>query len=197
VARPRTIDDAELLQGTMRAIGRVGPMRLTLAEVAKETGLAPATLVQRFGSKRGLLLVVSARGAEAAGAGLRRARAKHSSPLAALRTGMVADAGTVDDPDVFANHLAFLQVELSDPEFHEHVHAYSNAVLGEIRSLLAEAVAAGELRECDVDRLAATVQTTYNGALLTWAIYRRGRLRRWLSRELDAVLEPYLRDPEP
>lgn len=192
MARPRTIDDREVLAGAMKAIGRVGPIRLTLADVAKETGLAPATLVQRFGSKRGLLLVLSERGAAAAGASLRRARARHDSPLAALRAALAEDAGTVDDPEVFANHLAFLQVELSDPEFHRHVHAYTKAVREEIGALLADAVEAGELRPCDTARLAATIQTTYNGALITWVIYRDGRLAAWVKRELEAVLEPYL-----
>ena len=192
MARPRTIDDDEIISGAMRAIGRVGPARLTLADVAKESGLAPATLVQRFGSKRGLLLEISERGAKVAGEDLRRARARHASPLAALRAGLVAGARSVDDPEVFANHLAFLQLELSDPEFHRHVRAYTEAVHAAVEGLLADAVAAGELRRCDTARLASTVQTTYSGALITWAIYRKGRLATWVARELDAVLEPHL-----
>ena len=40
----------------MRAVAVVGPARLALTDVARETGLAPATLLQRFGSKRGMLL---------------------------------------------------------------------------------------------------------------------------------------------
>ena len=63
---------------------RLGPSRLTLAEVAKDAGISPAALVQRFGSKRGLLLAAAA---DAAGGhdyifpGL---RARHRSPVAAL-----------------------------------------------------------------------------------------------------------------
>ena len=34
---------------------RLGPTQLTLADVAKEAGVVPATLIQRFGTKRGLL----------------------------------------------------------------------------------------------------------------------------------------------
>ncbi|MCA1563440.1 MAG: TetR/AcrR family transcriptional regulator, partial [Acidobacteria bacterium] len=40
----------------IQVMARLGPVRLTLADVAREIGLSPATLVQRFGSKRGLLL---------------------------------------------------------------------------------------------------------------------------------------------
>jgi AcrR family transcriptional regulator len=57
-ARPRTVSDEELLEATARAVSRVGPARLTLADVAKEAGVVPATLVQRFGTKRGMLLAL-------------------------------------------------------------------------------------------------------------------------------------------
>ena len=58
--RPRTTTDAAILIATHRAVTRVGPMRLTLADVAREAGFSPATLVQRFGSKRQLLLALVA-----------------------------------------------------------------------------------------------------------------------------------------
>jgi AcrR family transcriptional regulator len=189
--RPRTLDDDAILDAAVRAVALAGPARLTLADVASEAGLAPATLIQRFGSKRGLLLAISERGAGRAGAGLRRARARHDSPLDALRAGLVDDAGAASDPKAFANHLAFLQLELADPDFHQHLHAYMESVLSEIRDLLDEAVERGELRAGGTRELAQTVLTTYNGALLTWAIFRRGTLGAWVRREIDAVLGPH------
>ena len=56
--RPRTVPDEQILGAAHRAMSRLGPARWTLAEVAKEAGLSPATLVQRFGSKRGLMLAL-------------------------------------------------------------------------------------------------------------------------------------------
>ena len=68
-------------------MSRLGPARLTLAEVAKEAGLSPATLVQRFGSKRGLMLALWAAAVEGVdacfamtAAGLSRRRSTRSSP---------------------------------------------------------------------------------------------------------------------
>lgn len=49
--RPRSISDDEVLHSALAIVRRQGPARLTFAILAKETGLAPATLVQRFGSK--------------------------------------------------------------------------------------------------------------------------------------------------
>ena len=58
--RPRTTSDATILAALTRVISRIGPAKLTLADVAAEAGHSRAGLVQRFGSKRGLLLAVAA-----------------------------------------------------------------------------------------------------------------------------------------
>ena len=54
--RPRETTDEEILAATGRVMQRLGPAQITLAEVAKAAGVVPATLIQRFGTKRGLLL---------------------------------------------------------------------------------------------------------------------------------------------
>ncbi|MFC7728173.1 TetR/AcrR family transcriptional regulator [Actinomadura keratinilytica] len=80
MARPRTTSDEAILQATGRALLRHGPGRLTLGGVAAEAGLSPATLVQRFGSKRGLLLAFARRAAEHAREPFDRARREHPRP---------------------------------------------------------------------------------------------------------------------
>src|SRR5579859_6738396 len=56
MARPRRISDEAALAGALRVMFRKGPAEFTLAAVAAEVGIAPPTLVQRFGDKRGLIL---------------------------------------------------------------------------------------------------------------------------------------------
>jgi len=189
MARPRTIDDAALVTATVRAIGRVGVPRLTLAEVARDAGLAPSTLVQRFGSKRGLLLAVAERAAESVHEPFAAARRRTRSPLAALRAAVIELAGTFDDPDELANHLGFLQLDLADPEFHALALRWWETAAVEVRALLDEAVDRGDLEpRTDTRRLARTVLALYSGATVTWGMWREGRLDRWLGRELDALL---------
>jgi AcrR family transcriptional regulator len=191
VPRPKTVDDDAVLDAAIRLIERGGPAAVTFSAVAAEVGLAPATLVQRFGSKRGLLLAVAHRGAADAAAPLREAAQRHRSPLKGLVAGLVRQSSSVASPEAVANSLAFLQIDLSDPDFHELALAHTEAVRGEITTALDAAVAAGELAHEDTGRLAQAVQTTYNGALITWAIYRKGRLETWLRRELDVLLAPH------
>ena len=189
--RPRTVSDADILAATARAISRVGPARITLGDVAAEVGLAPATLVQRFGSKRGLLLAFAAQAPGGVAPRFAAVRAAHDSPLASLLSDPFGATDAFDSPGELANHLAFLQLELVDPDFHRHTVSHARATREEVRRLLDAAVVAGELTPCDTARLAEAVQVTYNGALITWAIFRRGRLGTWLRRQLTSTLAPY------
>jgi AcrR family transcriptional regulator len=191
--RPRGIDDAAILRATIDVIGREGPAGLTLAAVAGEVGLVPGTLVQRFGSKRGLLLALAERSANEAGVLLGRARAEHPSALAALAALIVAPFGSMATPETFANHLAFLCIDLTDPEFRRHALAIHQAQRGAVEALLIESLRAGELRpETDIAVLTGSVQAIASGAGLVWALDRQGRLDDRLRQALDAVLAPHL-----
>jgi AcrR family transcriptional regulator len=100
MSRRKITPDADVLTAAFRVISRIGPARLTLADVAKEAGLAPATLLQRFGSS-GLLLAVAEQEWRACFA---RIRAAHRSPLAAL-TASLEERRTCETPEAMANSL--------------------------------------------------------------------------------------------
>jgi AcrR family transcriptional regulator len=191
-ARPRTTTDADLLMAAARAVSRVGPSRLTLADVGAEAGVAPATLVQRFGSKRGLLLALARAGSQAAATEMAVLRAAHASPLAALRAFAECMAGMAPSPVELANHLAFLVMDLTDPEFHRYTLEQSRVFQTELTALADAAVAAGELKPCDTARLARLMQETLHGALVMWAIYREGTAREWMRKEMEMLLAPYM-----
>ena len=60
MARRKTISDEDVLDAAAKVMFSIGPA-FTLAEVAKAAGIAPATLVQRFGDKHGLTVAAIAR----------------------------------------------------------------------------------------------------------------------------------------
>lgn len=192
--RPRGLDDAVILQATAEVIGEVGPAKLTLAAVAREVGMVPGTLVQRFGSKRGLLLALAAQSAAGSRTLPERARAAHDSALAALTALAVDQLAPMVTPEAFANHLAFLCIDLTDPDFHQHALTIHEAQGDAIRALLADAVSEGELAPgTDVESLTRTVRSVIAGAGLTWALDREGTLPRRVAQQIDDVLAPHLR----
>jgi AcrR family transcriptional regulator len=187
--RPRATSDADILAATHRAVSRLGP-GLTLADVAKEAGVSPATLVQRFGSKRGLLLAFAAGGSAGLKGEFERIRVTHRSPLAAVYGVAECMAAMADTPETLSNSLAFLQMDLVDPEFHEHALAHSRGMQAGIKALLDEAVAEGELPRGDTRRLTRAVQAMIGGSLLQWAIDREGKVVDRMREDLDALLKP-------
>jgi AcrR family transcriptional regulator len=189
--RPRETSDAEILAALARVMQRRSPVDLTLADVAKEAGVVPATIIQRFGTKRELLLAhCKAWTADVAGQ-FGRARAKYSSPLKTLIEFFAECSSFAATPESMANFLAQLQIDLIDPEFYALLLTQFLTMRAETKKLLDSAVAARELKPCDTTELARLVQQVNGGAMTDWAVYRRGLLAAWIRRSLEALLAPY------
>ena len=191
--RPRETSDEEIVAAAARAMQRYGPGQLTLAHVAKEAGVVPATLIQRFGTKRGLLLTVCRTAPASVPQQFAAARAKYKSALETLVELYVACSALASTPESMANGLAYLQKDLTDPEFRAVTLAQFKVLQAETRKLLDEAVATHELVECDTAELARLIQQVNGGSMLDWAVFREGSLAAWLRRDLEALLGPYRR----
>jgi AcrR family transcriptional regulator len=190
--RPRETSDEQILAATARVMQRLGPSEITLADVAKEAGVVPATLIQRFGTKRALLLATVKTGPAGVSAQFAAARARYDSPLKALIELYVECTGFASTPESMANGLAYLQIDLTDPEFRAITLAQFAAIREETHKLLDAALAAGELIPCDTVELARLIQQVNGGSMLDWAVYRKGTLANWVRRDIEALLRPFL-----
>jgi AcrR family transcriptional regulator len=191
--RPRKVTDDEVFAAAHRAMSRLGPGELTLADIAAEAGVTAGLLVQRFGSKRDLLLALSERfsgGTSEMFAALRRA---HRSPLAVLRAYSDCMANLAASPAALARNFAYLQIDLTDPDFRKHLAKQARATRAELQKLIKDAIAAHELvASANPKRLARTVEAVIGGSMMSWAFYQEGTAAKWMRRDLDAVLKPYL-----
>jgi AcrR family transcriptional regulator len=150
--RPRKIDHAQLVEAAARVTTRLGADVVRLADVATESGLAAATLVQRFGSRDALLEAV----------------AKHY-------VGSIAQAFRITE----ATELRRLGVALTMLEARTHLTffaarptvapAYELELRKHVAFALVAAVQQGELPHCDVATLARRIQIGYLG-LVTLAL---------------------------
>lgn len=192
-ARPRKVSDEEVFGAVMRVMHRVAPAQVTLTEVASEAGVTPSALVQRYGSKRELLLAVIGLAAEGTAEYFARLRRESPSPLAALHAYADCFAEMAESPETLAHHLGYLQLDLTDPDFRKHARAQARVADRAIRGLLEDAVAEGELASgTDVGMLTRAVIAVLGGSPLAWAIRQKGTAAEWMGAALKAVLRPHL-----
>jgi hypothetical protein len=101
-------------------------------------------------------------------------------------------------PEALSRNLAYLQIDLTDPDFRAHLLTNARATRREIESLLRAAVIEGELRRhVDIRGLARAIEAVISGSLMTWACYREGSAARWIRRDLEAVLRAYVPSRQP
>lgn len=175
-------------------MNRVGPADFTLDEIAREAGVTAAALIHRFGSKRELLVTLSAGMADTTTGFLDELRTAHRSPLAALRAYAECMAGLATSPAAYVRSLAYLQADLTDPDLRAALEQQARATRAGLESLVKAAVTAGELTPAAKPKsLARTVEAMIAGSLMTWVIYREGTAATWLRNDLDAVLKPFIR----
>jgi AcrR family transcriptional regulator len=192
--RPRTIDEKRIMVAVGVVIGQLGPTRVTLADVAREARVSTGVLMGRYGSKRDLLLGFVRWGLSEDGfvASMRAAFDTAADPVEGLVRAVVRSAGLDRSPEEFANHLAFLHLELADEEFRGLLAQHGRAVRAEVGEYLRIAVVGGQLVSgTDVEALAAAVDSVRNGTQITWATIRSGSLAEALRRDLTTLLGPY------
>src|SRR6185295_15763913 len=149
---------------------------------------------QRFGSKRDLLLSLSERFSGGTSEMFAELRKGHRSPLAALRAYSDCMAHMAATPAAFARNFAYLQIDLTDPDFRKHLMKHAAASRVELEKLVKEAIKAEELLpSTNAKQLARTIEAVVGGSMMSWAYYQDGPAAKWMRHDLDAVLKPYLK----
>lgn len=191
--RPRKVSDDDVFMAAYKVMSRVGPAELTLAHIAGEAGLTAGALVQRFGSKRGLLLQIMERFAGGTSETFAMLRKGHRSPLAVLRAYAECMADMASTPEALLRNLAYLQIDLSDPDFRRHLAVSARATREELQRLIAEAIDANELVPVtNARQLARTIDAVVGGSMMSWAMHQEGPAAKWMRDDLNAVLKPYI-----
>ena len=193
--RRRKAEDADVFRAMGRLMRRVGPDELTLVAIAAEAGVTASALVQRFGSRRELILTHWRQAANPARDLSPQRDVPPQSPLEALRAIAAVYAKLAASPRAALRNLAYMQHDCADPVIRPHVLRHARAARAHFAQLLAAAVSRGEVRpETDVTALAQMIDVTLLGSLLSWALHRDGSAATYFHHNLDAVLRPHLTD---
>lgn len=159
--RPRTLSDEVLLDAALGVMRKHGPAGVTFAAVATASGLAAATLVQRFGSKPALLRAALLRAWDRLDA--RTAELDATAPptvtgAVALLVELSADYGAGDS---YADGLLVLREDLRDPALRARGRRWGDALAEALARRLGDA----EGLRPDLGRLMAS---QWQGAVLWW-----------------------------
>lgn len=189
MARPRTITDQRLLAAAAEVLGRSGPA-LTIAEVARQAGVATGTVMQRFGSKHGLLLALSRAHRAEQVESMRAAAAAETDPVRAVLVAATVGYALLDNAEQAANNLAQLGVDLADPELREELANGYAEITEELSGLLAAAALPGAPPPAQAARILSALAS---GSAVHWSVRPQGQLVARVRADLAAVLAGWSR----
>jgi AcrR family transcriptional regulator len=180
VPRKRTISDDALLDAALAIVHESGPDALTFAAIASRVGLAPATIVQRFGSKPALLQAALLRAwdllDEQTAAAARRA-GDGATGVVALLARLSGQYAAHD----FAEQLLVLREDLRDPVLRARGRAWIATLVTEIDRRLPPSPGGGGVGEL--------VVAYWQGTLTVWSFTRDGAVVAMVRRSLTSLLE--------
>ncbi|PIQ28561.1 hypothetical protein COW36_12690 [bacterium (Candidatus Blackallbacteria) CG17_big_fil_post_rev_8_21_14_2_50_48_46] len=189
MARPQRISNSDILQAARSVLAEFGPQQLTLEAVGQKVGLVPGTLMQRFGSKRGLLLTLLRARQEEIPQVFSQARSQQRNPLNALYLACQNLYQEFQTPQILNHHLSFLQTDLHDPEFREAVVLQAQTLIQELENSLKAAAIAELLSTGPSKPRAQQLYQSLQGCLLHWALLEPEPLPRAIKRSLQTMLQ--------
>ncbi|MFB6394972.1 hypothetical protein [Polymorphospora lycopeni] len=186
--RRKSVPDERVLDDVLGLIERDGGAP-SFATVAATSGLSPATLVQRFGTKEAMVTAALGRAWD-------RLEARTEGAVAAMAPG---PAGAVDllvelsedyDTDRYVDGLVLLREDLRRPE----TRARGLAWLHRLAAVVDAAVAGHTGADQGVGRLLVSL---WQGELAWWGFAGQGRAGEHVRPRLEQLLRSVLSPPEP
>ena len=172
--RRKSISDEEILDRALVVMTRAGPA-FTLANIAKEVGIAPATLLQRFGDKQTII---------------ERVFAQDNTRFVHWLENLPADSGVnavikiySDATELFgehpslADHLLWLREDIRDPTLNRLARQRFNLFRVEIVKRLPP-------MRIPSDKAASLLDAQFHGAVIQWALEPHGRLAQFVTNSL-------------
>jgi AcrR family transcriptional regulator len=191
MARPRTVEDDDILNAAERAISERGASTFSIESVALPLGVTPQAILRRFGSKQALVLAIAERRTRRAVTALSQGPNLGSSPLEAMVGFFERRMSSREyNRKQVRSNFGFMLRGLEDESVRPHLLRQAALVRANLRAFLAAAIEAGEL-EGDADEITALVESLYNGALYVWAMRGRGSAWSHFGPQLELLLSTF------
>lgn len=177
MTRIKTVSDEAVLDAALAVMITKGPSDFTLADIAGAAGIAPATLIQRFGTKHRLVVAAFARD------NTRFVQSLSELPFRRSEEAVI-DVFRLLSPNVaniglFADQLLWLRQDMRDKDLNRLARQRFRA--------LREAVALRMPRlGISTSEAALLAEAQWQGALSQWGIQPQGKLGDFVARRLRA-----------
>jgi len=175
MGRRKSISDEDILDRALPLMAAAGPAGFTLADVARAVGVAPATLIQRFGDKQTLIEKAFARDNARFVPWLKNLPQGVGADIV---VGIYADATRLfgDNPSL-SDHLLWLREDIRDP-------ALNRLAKDRFALFRAEIVKRLPPLPIPADRAARLLDAQYHGAVVQWALDPHGKLADFVAESL-------------
>lgn len=188
--RHKKVDDASVLKMILDVIVQQGAMQFSLEDLSKKTTLSPATLLQRFGSKKNILHKALELANQDLKKDLMALDLANKSPLDEIINIYLELALPFAQPMDIANGLDILKLDISDKKLNDLTRKYFEIRRNKIESLICVAQERGELSSTITpDQIAWNLECLWQGSIMLWALIGKGGLPQWLKKRLLTYLE--------
>ncbi len=196
IGRPRTFSDEAIYIATATVLSKIGNEHLTLSQIAEEVGCSPPALVQRFGSKRALLMNYVNWTTDRVRERYEKVVATDATPLQMIKDLVALPRSErpyeITDPEGLPASVFVHLAAWNDPSFRPLVEQRTSLIEESLSTLLENATDAGEIKDCDVPEMARTMLTAFSGAMLQSISIQREPIEQRLAELVDILLRPYL-----
>jgi AcrR family transcriptional regulator len=174
--RTRTVPDQDLLDTALVVVHTSGPAALTFRSLSQQTGLAASTLVQRFGTKEGLLRAALSRAWDLLDERTAAADATAPTGPTGVVELLVQLTGSYEAHD-FADQLLVLREDLRDPVLRERGRRWLGTLIDAVQRRLEPG-----------STLGALIVAHWQGSLTLWSFAPDTGVVEFVRSALDDLL---------
>lgn len=190
MGRKKSVDDQSVLEKAMLVISRVGPDRFTLTDIGKATGLAPATLMQRFGSKQQLLILAAKHANEKLKQDLEQLKKSHLPWDQELIQFLSAVPEGFRSRQEIASSLGVLKLDMVDPELHAIARRLFDSLREHIYKVLKNGQSSNQIHDTlDLKEITWELDALRHGLVIQWTLSGAGSLQKWLEKGIKIYLK--------
>ncbi|CEG61738.1 TetR/AcrR family transcriptional regulator [Legionella micdadei] len=189
MARIKKISDEAVLTIILDIITRIGAAQFSLEDLSRQTKLSPATLIQRFGSKKEILNKALELANKKLAEKLDSNNALAETSIQQIITTYLDLSLVFVKPEDVANGLDILKLDIIEKKLNQITREYFEIRRKKIKSLLDLAIKNGELPKIiSTGNLVWDMEALWQGAILQWALIGNGSLHDWLRKRLLSFL---------